>query len=154
MAPLLAATQGAKLPQIRGVATVAAAGFVAVVGHTSRWSEWSKVWRAAGLDPARSQSGATDTSYGISREGSAFRRRAILDLAAGVCRQPGRFHTSYQARLRHRKHPKVALAAVGNQVGRTWFALMASGADYDPDYQTKRIQRRTAKQRKAGGRAA
>jgi hypothetical protein len=32
MAPLLAATQGAKLPQLRGVATVAAAGFVAFVG--------------------------------------------------------------------------------------------------------------------------
>jgi transposase len=154
MAPLLAATQGATLPQIRGVATVAAAGFVAFVGHTGRWSEWSKVWRAAGLDPARSQSGATDASYGISREGSAWGRRAILDLAVGVCRQPGRFNDSYQARLRHRKHPKVALAAVGNQIGRTCFALMASGADYDPDYETTRIQRRTAKQRKAGGRAA
>jgi transposase len=154
MAPLLAATQGAKLTQIRGVATVAAAGFVAFVGHTGRWSEWSKVWRAAGLDPARSQSGATDASYGISREGSAWGRRAILDLAAGVCRQPGRFNDSYQARLRHRKHPKVALAAVGNQVGRTCFALMDSGADYDPDHQTNDAERRTAKQPKAGGRAA
>jgi hypothetical protein len=124
------------------------------VGHTGRWSEWSKVWRAAGLDPARSQSGATDASYGISREGSAWGRRAILDLAAGVCRQPGRFNDSYQARLRHRKHPKVALAAVGNQVGRTCFALMDSGADYDPDHQTNDAERRTAKQPKAGGRAA
>jgi len=154
MAPLLAATQGAKLTQIRGVATVAAAGFVAFVGHTGRWADWSKVWRAAGLDPARSQSGATDASYGISREGSAWGRRAILDLAAGVCRQPGRFHDSYQARLRHRKHPKVALAAVGNQVGRTCFALMDSGADYDPDHQTNDAERRTATQPKAGGRAA
>jgi hypothetical protein len=54
MAPLLARTQGAKLTQIRGVATVAAAGLVAFVGHTGRWAEWSKVWRAAGLAPARS----------------------------------------------------------------------------------------------------
>jgi hypothetical protein len=106
MVPLLAATQGAKLTQIRGVATVPAAGLVALVGHSGRWSEWSKVWRAAGLDPARSQSGATDQSYGISREGSAWGRRAILDLAAGVCRQPGRFNDSYQARLRHPKHPR------------------------------------------------
>lgn len=155
MAPLLAATQGAKLPQIRGVATVAAAGFVAFVGDTGRWAEWSKVWRAAGLDPARSQSGATDASFGISREGSAWGRRAILDLTASVCRQPGRFQDGYRARtgIGH-KHPKVALAAQGNQVGRTCFALMASGADYDPDYETKRIQRRTANQPKAGGRAA
>jgi transposase len=154
MAPLLARTQGAKLTQLRGVATVAAAGFVAFVGHTGRWAEWSKVWRAAGLDPARSQSGATDQSFGISREGSAWGRRAILDLAAGVCRQPGRFHDSYQARLRHHKHPKVALAAVGNQVGRTCFALMDSGADYDPDHQARRVKQRPATQTKAGGRAA
>jgi hypothetical protein len=88
MVPLLARTQGAKLSQLRGVATVAAAGFVAFVGHTGRWREWSKVWRAAGLDPARSQSGARGLSFGISREGSAWGGRAILDLAASVCRQP------------------------------------------------------------------
>lgn len=155
MAPLLAATQGAKLTQLRGVATVAAAGLVAFVGDTGRWSEWSKVWRAAGLDPARSQSGASDHSYGISREGSAWGRRAILDLAASVCRQPGRWQDRYRARtsIGH-KHPNVALAATGNQLGRTLFALMASGADYDPDYETKRAQRRTTKQPKAGGQAA
>lgn len=154
MAPLLAATQGAKLTQIRGVATVAAAGFVAFVGDTGRWAEWSKVWRAAGLDPARSQSGATDHSYAISREGSAWGRRALLDLASSLCRQPGRFRDSYQARIQDRKHPKVALAAVGNQIGRTLFALMDSGADYDPDHQTTDAERRTATQRKAGGQAA
>ena len=152
MAPLLARTQGAKLAQIRGVATVAAAGFVAFVGHTGRWAEWSKVWRAAGLDPARSQSGATDASFGISREGSAGGRRAILDLAASICRQPGRWQDSYRARtITGHKHPKVALAATGNQIGRTCFALMASGADYDPDHETKRAERRTAKHQKAGG---
>jgi transposase len=155
MAPLLARTQGAKLPQLPGVATVAAAGLVALVGHTGRWPEWSKVWRAAGLDPARSQSGATDASYGISREGSAWGRRAILDLTASVCRQPGRWQDGYRARIRTgHKHPKVALAAEGNSIGRTWVALMASGADDDPDHQTKRLQRRTRNQPKAGGQAA
>src|SRR5215208_2501515 len=71
MAPLLARTQGAKLTQLRGVGVVAAAGFVAFVGSTDRWAEWSKVWRAAGLDPARSPSGPSDARLGISREGSA-----------------------------------------------------------------------------------
>jgi hypothetical protein len=86
--------------------------------------------------------------------GSAWGRRAILDLAAGVCRQPGRFSDSYQARLRHPKHPKVALAAVGNQIGRTGFALMASGANDDPDHQAKQTERGPPKPPKAGGRAA
>jgi hypothetical protein len=48
----------------------------------------------------------------------------------------------------------VALAAVGNQIGRTCFALMGSGADYDPDHQAKRIPQRTGNQPKVGGRAA
>ena len=47
MAPLLAGTQGAKLTQLRGVGVVAAAGFVAFVGSTDRWADWSKVWRPA-----------------------------------------------------------------------------------------------------------
>ena len=89
MAPLPARTQDAKLTQLRGVGVVAAAGLVALVGCTDRWADWSKVWRAAGLDPARSQSGPTDARLGISREGSAWGRRAILDLAAAVCQQPG-----------------------------------------------------------------
>jgi Transposase IS116/IS110/IS902 family len=57
MAPLLARTQGAKLTQLRRGGVVAAAGLVAFVGATDRWAAWSKVWPAAGLDPARSQSG-------------------------------------------------------------------------------------------------
>ena len=47
-----------------------------------RWDRWAQVWRAAGLDPARSQSGPRDNAYGISREGAAWGRRAILDLTA------------------------------------------------------------------------
>src|SRR4030095_4405249 len=76
------AALGAKLPQLAGVGVVAAAGFVAFVGSTDRWAEWSKVWRAAGLDPARSQSGPSDARPGISRGGSAWGRGASVDLGA------------------------------------------------------------------------
>jgi transposase len=150
MAPLLARTQGAKLTQLRGVGVVAAAGFVAFIGRTDRWADWSKVWRAAGLDPARSQSGPNDARLGISREGSAWGRRAILDLAAAVCQQPGPWREQLRTRTSKQHKPaKVALAATANAVGRTLFALMATGADYDPTYPTTRAERR-----KAGGRAA
>lgn len=150
MARLLPHTQGAKLTQIRGVDTVSAAGFVAFVGRADRWSEWTKVWRAAGLDPSRSQSAARDDSHGISREGSAWGRRAILDLATNVCRQPGRWQDGYQRRVAAKKPSKVAIIAEGNRVGRTCFALMATAADYDPDYETNRVPTTV----KAGDRAA
>ena len=150
MAPLLARTQGAKLTQLRGVGVVAAAGFVAFVGSTDRWAGWSKVWRAAGLDPARSQSGPTDARLGISREGSAWGRRAILDLAAAVCQQPGPWRDQLRTRTTQQHKPaKVALAATANAVGRTLFALMASGAEVDPGFEANRTAAR-----KAGGRAA
>ena len=76
MAARLPLTEGAKLTQIDGVGVVVASGFVAFVGSAHRWKSWSKVWRGAGLDPARSQYGPVDTSMSISREGSAWRRRA------------------------------------------------------------------------------
>jgi hypothetical protein len=61
-------------------------------------------------------------------------RRAILDLAASVCRQPGRFNDSYQTRLHHRtrpgRHRQPDLADL--------LALMASSADYDPDHEAAR----------------
>ena len=117
------------------------AGFVAFVGRTDRWAEWSKGWRAAGLDPARSQSGAKDARLGISRAGSAWGRRALLDLAAAVCRQPGRWGDGFRARTTQgRKPAKVALVATGNSIGRTCFALMRSGADFDPAWEAKRTR--------------
>jgi transposase len=143
MAALLPHTEGAKLTQINGIGAVVASGFVAFVGSARRWGDWSKVWRGAGLDPARSQSGPTDVNFSISREGSAWGRRAVLDLASAACRKPGRWRDAYQQRVHvDRKPPLVALTATGNSVGRTCFALMLSGAAYDPDHETRRRQRR------------
>ena len=142
MAGLLPHTEGAKLTQIDGIGTVAASGFVAFVGSARRWGDWSKVWRGAGLDPARSQSGPTDVNFSISREGSAWGRRAVLDLASAACRKPGRWRDAYQRRINlDRKPPLVALTATGNSVGRTCFALMLTGADYDPGHEATRRRR-------------
>ena len=100
------------------------------------------MWRGAGLDPARSQSGPTDVNFSISREGSAWGRRAVLDLASAACRKPGRWRDAYQRRINlDRKPPLVALTATGNSVGRTCFALMLTGADYDPGHEATRRRR-------------
>ncbi|MGH8895465.1 MAG: hypothetical protein ACRDZ4_00235 [Egibacteraceae bacterium] len=46
--------------------------------------------------PARAQSVPRGERYGISRERSAWSRRAILDPAASVCRQPSRWQDGCQ----------------------------------------------------------
>lgn len=100
------------------------------------------MWRGAGLDPARCQSGPTDLNFSISREGSAWGRRAVLDLASAACRKPGRWRDAYQRRVNiDRKPPLVALTATGNSVGRTCFALMLTGSDYHPDHEATRRRR-------------
>ena len=76
------------------------------------------------------------------REGSAWGRRAVLDLASAACRKPGRWRDAYQRRVNlDRKPPLVALTATGNSVGRTCFALMLTGADYDPGHEATRRRR-------------
>jgi hypothetical protein len=60
---------------------------------------------------------------------------------------------SWRDRLRTRttqqhKPAKVALAGTANAIGRTLFALMASGADVDPRFEANHPARR------AGGQAA
>ena len=139
LAARLPLTEGSKLTQIDGVGVVVASGFVAFVGSARRWASWSKVWRGAGLDPARSQSGPVDANLSISREGSAWGRRAILDLAAAAIGKPGRWRQAYQRRVTEaHKPPLIALTATANSVGRTCFTLMQTGADYDPDYEKTR----------------
>jgi transposase len=144
MAARLPDTEGAKLTQIDGVGVVVASGFVAFVGSAHRWKDWSKVWRGAGLDPARSQSGPVDAALSISREGSAWGRRAILDLASAACRKPGRWRDAYHRRIRDgHKPPLVALTATANSVGRTCYTLMRTGADYDPYHELNRPRQAT-----------
>ena len=77
----------------------------------------------------------------ISREGSAWGRRAILDLAAAAIGKPGRWRQAYQRRITEaHKPPLIALVATANSVGTTCFTLMLTGADYDPDYEKNRRQ--------------
>ena len=140
MAVELARTPGAKLTQIPGIGTVTAAGVVAFIGPVDRWAHWAAVWRAVGLDPARAQSGDTDPSLGISREGSAWGRHALLDAVMCTIRVPGRWRDAYRRRLEADKPKKVAVIATGNSLGRTMFALMATGSDYDPDHEIHRGQ--------------
>lgn len=137
MAELLASTQGAKLTQIRGVGVVAASGVVAFIGHTDRWQRWAQVWRAAGLDPARSQSGPRDNAYGISREGglgTASHPRSHRQRAATT----GPPTTSLPLRPRRGKPSGIAMTAEANKLGRLCFALMATGGDYDEQHVARR----------------
>ena len=72
-----------------------------------------------------------------------------MDLAAAVCQQPGPWRDRLRTRTTQQHNPaKVALAATANAIGRTLFALMASGADFDPRFEANRAAR------KAGGQAA
>lgn len=141
MAVELARTVGAKLTQIPGIATVTASGVVAFIGDVQRWDRWASVWRAVGLDPARAQSGDTDPDLGISREGSAWGRHALLDAVVCAIRVPGRWRETYLRRRQANKPKKLAVIATGNSLGRTMFAMMATGGDYDPDFETTRRRR-------------
>ena len=111
--------------------------------HTDRWAEWSKVWRAAGLDPARSQSGRrrrpATASAGRARPGAGGRSWTWPQPSAS---SPGRWRDRLRTRTTQQHKPaKVALAATANaRSGAPCFALMACGRRLYPDPSDLRSQ--------------
>ena len=139
-------TEGAKLTQIRGVGTVVAAGLVAFVGRTGRWASGPRCggrpgWTRPAASPGqRPQLRDQPRGLGLGPAG-------VLDLAAGVCRQPAAGATA-TARASSTEAPQGGAGRGRQPVGRTCFALMASGADYDPGHQAKRLPQRHGEHRR------
>lgn len=83
IAALLPTTPFAVLTTTPGWGALRASAYAAALGEPSRWPSASQVYRAAGLTPATYESAGKRRDGGISREGSVWLRRAILDLGVG-----------------------------------------------------------------------
>lgn len=132
IAALLPATAYAVLTTVPGWGVLRAAAYGAALGEPSRWPGASQVYRAAGLTPALYESAGRRRDGGISREGSVWPRRAIIDLGVGLwhCEPAAK---AYAKTLRERGKPGGVIAcALAHRANRIAFAMVRDQAVYDP----------------------
>jgi hypothetical protein len=145
-ADALAMTKGAKLPEVTGLGVVSVAGYVAFVGDPARFENRpERIWRALGADPARAQSGSQDPDLGMSREGSAWGRAAMMKAGFSLTSHNPVFATYLAGRRDDKKPGKVARVAAANKANRLLCHLMSTGETYDLDAHRRAVdQARTA----------
>jgi hypothetical protein len=99
----------------------------------ARFANAEQAYRASGLVPASYESaGRARRGQGISREGNAELRSAIIELGRGLAQRDADF-ARYRANAASRMKPLQAAIAVGHRAHRLAFALMRSGEPYDPE---------------------
>jgi transposase len=132
LAEVLPATPAGVLTSLPGVGVVRASNYGAALGDPARFGNADQAYRASGLVPASYESaGRARRGQGISREGNADLRNAIIELGRGLA-QRDRDFARYRSSLAGRMKPLQAAIAVGHRAHRLAFALMRSGEPYDP----------------------
>jgi transposase len=108
-----------------------AAGYAAGAGDPTRWPSHRQLYRAAGLTQTLYESAGRRHDGGISREGSAHLRRALIDLGIGLWhRDPAA--RAYAARLRERGKPGAVIAcALAYRANKIAFAMVRDQTRYD-----------------------
>ena len=132
LAAVLANTPAGVLTSLPGVVVVRASNYGAALGDPARFANADRAYRASGLVPASYESaGRVRPGQGISREGNAELRAAIIELGRGLAQRDPDF-AAYRTNVSQRMKPLMAAIAVGHRAHRLAFALMRSGEPYDP----------------------
>jgi transposase len=149
LAAVLPDTPAGVLTSLPGVGVIRASNYGAALGDPARFANADQAYRASGLVPASYESaGRARRGQGISREGNAELRSAIIELGRGLAQRDPEF-ARYRASLANRMKPLQAAIAVGHRAHRLAFALMRSGEPYDPERLLRAVtgggERRTKK---------
>jgi transposase len=119
------------LLSLPGIGVVRASNYGAALGDPARFGNANQAYRASGLVPASYESaGRARRGQGISREGNADLREAIIELGRGLAQRDPDF-ARYRASLTGRMKPLQAAIAVGHRAHRLAFALMRHQQPYD-----------------------
>jgi hypothetical protein len=149
LATVLPHTPAGVLTTLPGIGVVRASDYGAALGDPACFVNADQAYRASGLVPASYESaGPTRRGQGISREGNAELRSAIIELGRGLAQRDAEF-ARYRASVANRMKPLQAAIAGGHRAHRLAFALMRSGEPYDPERLLRAVttggERRTKK---------
>jgi len=132
-AVLLAQTDGQVLTSLPGVAVTRAAAFAAHSLPIERFPSAERLYSATGLAPAGYQSGTIARRCGISRQGLAEHRDALMAIAWGLSQAAPAFRErahEYRPRVFARRRVRVPLA---RHACRLCHALLRNQQPYDEE---------------------
>lgn len=120
-----------RLLSIPGVGQSIAAVIVAEVGEIERFDRHEELVSYAGLDPVVHQSGDTEITGSISKEGSAPLRWALVQAARTAVRCDDYFGNFY-TRLKQRKNDQIAIVATARKMLVSVYYMLTRKELYDP----------------------
>lgn len=128
------------LMTIPGISHVTALGIISEIVDIGRFRTDEKLAAYAGVVPSHRNSGGTVRNGGITRTGSTWLRRALVNAATVAVRHDDRMRERY-LRIAKRRGGKKAKVAVANTLARVIWHMLTHGTEY-------RTQNRELTQRK------
>lgn len=124
-----------EFPEVRRLRTIPGIGEVLApliwseIGRLERFRSARALVNYTGLVPSLYESGEVSIRGGITHQGSAWLRWALVAAANSAIQGTNPFAGRYR-RLRRRKAPNAAKAAVARALGHCVYGVLKSGTDY------------------------
>lgn len=119
----------ARLRTIPGIGEILAPVIWSEMGKRERFRSAEAWVNYTGLVPSLYESGEVSIRGGITHQGSAWVRWALVQAANGVIQGVNPFARRYR-RLRRRKPANVAKTAIARSLARCVYGVLKSGSDY------------------------
>lgn len=129
-----------RLLKLRGVGPITATALIASLGdgHMFQRGRDASAW--IGLVPGQHSSGGKDRLLGISKRGDAYLRTLLIHGARSAIKAAKDKEDSLSRwiqNLCNRRNKNIAAVALANKTMRMAWAMLKSGADYQPDYRNQ-----------------
>jgi transposase len=133
-----------KLMQIKGIGIKTVSGFIAEVGDVSRFNDPKQIQKLAGQAIVANSSGKHKGQSRISKRGRKRLRFLLFEAVLSLTATNPEFkeiHHYYTGRKTNPLKKKQSLMVLSNKLIRVFYAILKSGADYDPEKLLRDIRR-------------
>jgi transposase len=124
--------QARRLRQIPGIGPIGAATIRAELGDVTRFTTVDEIVAYAGLDPRVHRSGTFVGQAKLSKRGPGALRHALYLAALIAARTATEWGDRYARLLQRGRAKKEALTILARAMLKVVYALLRTGADYDP----------------------
>jgi transposase len=125
---------------VPGVGRKSAAVITAEIGDAKRFLDGKKIASAAGLAPSVYQSAGKSLTGGITRQGSKWLRRSMVEVAHAAVRVRGSGLRAFYLRVKARKGEGTAIVAVARKMLTIIWHLLVNGERYVEEGFEKRLR--------------